>query len=70
VNFRGTERLEDTIRRAGRRLALALTAGGALVATAITASSTNVDGWVPVAIGSAGGILTVGLVADLLRRRR
>jgi predicted unusual protein kinase regulating ubiquinone biosynthesis (AarF/ABC1/UbiB family)/nucleotide-binding universal stress UspA family protein len=70
VNFRGTERLEDTIRRAGRRLALALTAGGALVATAITASSTNVDGWVPVTIGTAGGVLTVGLVADLLRRRR
>jgi hypothetical protein len=70
VNFRGTERLEDTIRRAGRRLALALTAGGALVATAITASSTHVAGWVPVTIGSAGGVLTLGLVADLVRRRR
>jgi ubiquinone biosynthesis protein len=70
VNFRGTERLEDNIRRAGRRLSLALTAGGALVATAITASSTHVAGWVPVTLGSAGGALTVGLVADLLRRRR
>jgi ubiquinone biosynthesis protein len=70
VNFRGTERLEDTIRRAGRRLALALTAGGALVATAITASSAHVAGWVPISLGSAGGALTVGLVADLVRRRR
>jgi ubiquinone biosynthesis protein len=70
VNFRGTERLEDTIRRAGRRLALALTAAGALVGAAITAGSANVDGWVPVTIGTTGGVLTVGLVADLLRRRR
>ena len=70
VNFRGTERLEDTIRRAGRRLALALTAGGALVATAITASSTHVSGWVPTTIGTLGGLLMVGLIADLVRRRR
>jgi hypothetical protein len=26
--------------------------------------------WVPVLLGSAGGLLTAGLVADLLRRRR
>jgi predicted unusual protein kinase regulating ubiquinone biosynthesis (AarF/ABC1/UbiB family)/nucleotide-binding universal stress UspA family protein len=70
VNFRGTERLEDNIRRAGRRLSLALTAGGALVATAITASSTHVAAWVPATLGSAGGALTLGLVVDLLRRRR
>jgi predicted unusual protein kinase regulating ubiquinone biosynthesis (AarF/ABC1/UbiB family) len=70
VNFRGTEGLEDNIRRAGRRLSLALTAGGALVASAITASSTHVAGWVPVTLGTAGGALVVGLVADLLRRRR
>ena len=70
VNFRGTERLEDTVRRAGRRLSLSLTAGGALVATAITASSTHVAGWIPVALGTAGGLLAVGLVADLVRRGR
>jgi len=69
VNFRGTERLEDTVRRAGRRLSLALTAGGSLVAMAITAGSTHVAGWIPLALGSAGGALTLGLVADLLRRR-
>ncbi len=70
VNFRGTERLEDDIRRAGRRLSLALTAGGALVATAITASSTHVGAWVPSTLGGLGGALTVGLVVDLARRRR
>ncbi|HCO02670.1 MAG TPA: universal stress protein, partial [Actinobacteria bacterium] len=70
VNFRGTEGLEDNIRRAGRRLSLALTAGGALVATAISASSSNVPGWVAGAFGAGGGLLTAGLVADLLRRKR
>lgn len=70
VNFRGTDRLEDTIRRAGRRLALALTSGGALVATAITASSARVDGWVPATLGSVGGVLTLALVVDLVQRRR
>lgn len=70
VNFRGTDRLEDTIRRAGRRLALALTSGGALVATAITASSARVDGWVPATLGSVGGLLTLGLIVDLVQRRR
>jgi len=69
VNFRGTERLEDTIRRGSRRLALALSAGGTLVATAITASSTHVATWVPITLGSAGGALTLGLIGDLVRRR-
>src|SRR4029450_11320193 len=68
VNFKGTERLEDTVRRAGRRLSLALTAGGALVATAITASSAHVAAWVPATLGAAGGALTLGLSADLVRR--
>src|SRR3989442_328618 len=68
VNFRGTEKLEEGIRRASRRLSLALAAGGALVATAITASSTHVAGWIPMLLGIGGGILTVGLVSDLGRR--
>jgi predicted unusual protein kinase regulating ubiquinone biosynthesis (AarF/ABC1/UbiB family) len=70
VNFRGTEKLEEGIRRAGRRLSLALTAGGALVGAAITGSSTHVATWVPALFGIGGGLLTVGLIADLLRRRR
>jgi ubiquinone biosynthesis protein len=70
VHFRGMERLEDTIHAAGRRLALALTAGGALVGAAITASSANVADWVPWALGGGGTALLAGLVADLTRRRR
>jgi ubiquinone biosynthesis protein len=70
VMFRGIEPLEATVRRAGRRLSLALTAGSALVGTAITASSSNVAGWVPATLGAVGGVLTAGLIADLLRRGR
>jgi hypothetical protein len=40
------------------------------VGTAITASSSNVDGWVPVSLGILGGALTGGLVLDLVRRGR
>jgi ubiquinone biosynthesis protein len=69
VHFRGIEPLEQAVRRASRRLSLALTAGGALVATAVTASSTHVAPWIPMTLGSAGGVLTIGLVVDLVRRR-
>jgi len=69
VNFRATT-LETTIRRAGRRLALALTAGAAILGTALTAVSEKVAGWVPVAFGIVAFFLTLGLVVDLLRRRQ
>jgi predicted unusual protein kinase regulating ubiquinone biosynthesis (AarF/ABC1/UbiB family)/nucleotide-binding universal stress UspA family protein len=69
VHFRGIEGLETTIHRAGRRLALALSAAGALVGTAVTAASAKVTGWVPVVLGVTGGLLLAGLVVDLVRRR-
>jgi predicted unusual protein kinase regulating ubiquinone biosynthesis (AarF/ABC1/UbiB family)/nucleotide-binding universal stress UspA family protein len=67
VNFRAAS-LETTIRRAGRRLALSLTAGAAILGTALTAVSGNVAGWVPVAFGVAAGVLTVWLLWDLIRK--
>ncbi|HEY1330608.1 MAG TPA: AarF/UbiB family protein [Actinomycetota bacterium] len=70
IQFRGLEPLEATVRRAGRRLALSLTAGGAFVATAIMAASTHVASWVPITFGIAGGLLLTGLVVDLARRNR
>jgi ubiquinone biosynthesis protein len=70
VHFKGTEGLEDTIRRAGRRVALAMTGGGALVGAAIAGSSAAVADWLPAVLWVAGGLLTGGLVADLLRRKR
>jgi predicted unusual protein kinase regulating ubiquinone biosynthesis (AarF/ABC1/UbiB family)/nucleotide-binding universal stress UspA family protein len=69
VYFRGTERLEDNIRRAGRRLSLALVAGAVWIGTAMTAASTHVAGWVPPSLAGLGGVITVGLGIDILRRR-
>ena len=68
VNFRAAS-LETTIRRAGRRLALGLTAGAAILATSLTALSTRVAAWVPTAFGSLAALLTLGLLVDLIRRR-
>jgi ubiquinone biosynthesis protein len=69
VNF-AAERLEDTIRRAGRRLAMGIIAGAALLGTAMSASSARVAGWVPVSLGIVGGVFTLSLVVDLFRRQR
>jgi predicted unusual protein kinase regulating ubiquinone biosynthesis (AarF/ABC1/UbiB family) len=66
VNFRATT-LETTIRRAGRRLAIALTAGAAILGTALTALATRVPGWVPVSFGVLSALLMVGLIVDLAR---
>jgi predicted unusual protein kinase regulating ubiquinone biosynthesis (AarF/ABC1/UbiB family) len=68
VNFRAAS-LETTIRRAGRRLALSLTAGAAILGTALTAVSVRVAGWVPVAFGIGAGALMLALLFDLVRKR-
>ncbi len=68
VNFRATT-LEATIRRAGRRLALALTAGAAVLASGLTAVSDKAPVWVPVVFGAAGAALTLGMLVDVIRKR-
>jgi ubiquinone biosynthesis protein len=68
VNFRAST-LESTIRHAGRQLALGLTAGAAGLATGLTAMSARVVSWVPVTFGVIAGVLTVGLLIELVRRR-
>ena len=68
VNF-GAERLEDTIRRTGRRLALGITAGAAILGTAVTANSATIPEWLPVTMGVLGGGLTVSLITDLFRHK-
>ncbi len=67
VNFRAAP-LEETIRRAGRRLSLGITAGAALLGAAMTASSERVAAWVPQSLGALGAALTLGLLVDLVRR--
>ncbi|MDQ2983696.1 MAG: AarF/UbiB family protein [Actinomycetota bacterium] len=68
VDVRGLVPLEQTIRVASRRLALAITSGSALVAAGSTETA-NVAEWVPVTLGTVGGFLGLLLLIDLLRRR-
>jgi ubiquinone biosynthesis protein len=69
VNFRAAS-LEQTVRRAGRRLALGAVAAAALLGTAIVETSDRVAGWVSVTLGGIGLLFTIGLVVDLVRDRR
>ena len=68
VNFRANS-LEDMVHRTGRRLALGLTAAASVLASGLTVMSTGVAEWVPITFGIVAGLLTVGLVIDLLRGR-
>jgi predicted unusual protein kinase regulating ubiquinone biosynthesis (AarF/ABC1/UbiB family) len=67
INVRGTTPIEDTIRLAARALALAIAAGSCLVAAGTTAAA-QVAPWVPVTLGSVGGVLTVMLLTTLRGR--
>jgi ubiquinone biosynthesis protein len=69
VHFRGTENLEQQVRRAGRRVAVAMISAGSLIGAAV-ASLATAPGWVPVALGIVGGALALGLLGDILRRGR
>jgi predicted unusual protein kinase regulating ubiquinone biosynthesis (AarF/ABC1/UbiB family)/nucleotide-binding universal stress UspA family protein len=69
VNFRAST-LEQTMRRAGRRLAMALVAAASLLGTAIVATSDRVPEWIPITLGTIGALFTVGLFIDLIRNRR
>ena len=69
IELRGSRTLEDAIRRAGRRIALAFAGGAALLAAVLAAAATSIDVWVPVTLGAASGLALVTLVGDLVRRR-
>ena len=68
VNFRANS-LEDMVRRTGRRLALGLTAAASILASGLTATAATVADWIPIMFGIVAGLLTVGLVLDLIRGR-
>jgi ubiquinone biosynthesis protein len=70
VQFRGMEGLEDTVRRIGRRLALAMVAAASLVGSAFAAASAESPAWIAPTMGVGGLALTAGLLIDLFRRRR
>ena len=69
VNFRAAS-LEQTVRRAGRRLALGLVGAAALLGAAITTTSDKAKGWVPATLGAVGLLFIVLLLVDLVRDRR
>jgi ubiquinone biosynthesis protein len=65
--FRATH-LERTLAESSRRLALGLTAGFALLASALTATSGRLPFLIPVILGLIGAALLLWLVSDLARR--
>jgi len=69
IELRGSRTLEDAIRRAGRRIALAFAGGAALLAAVLAAAASSIDLWVPVTLGVAAGIAGLALVLDLRRSR-
>jgi hypothetical protein len=69
VDLKGTGGLEDTIRRAARRVALAVVAGSAIVASGFTAGSGEVGVWLPLLFACIGGVMVVLLLFDLFWRR-
>jgi ubiquinone biosynthesis protein len=69
VNFRGTS-LEDTIWRAGRALALGVVGGFALLASAISSSSSGPAARWSVAFGVAGIATIAVLILSFVRGRR
>jgi hypothetical protein len=68
VNFRASS-LEEMVHRTGRRLSLGLTAAASMLASGLTVMATGVAEWVPITFGVVAGLLTVGLVFDILRGR-
>jgi hypothetical protein len=69
VDIKGITPLERTIRIVARQLALAITAGSALVACGSTAAAPDVSRWIPITLGVVGGVLALVLLWDLIRRR-
>ena len=69
IELRGSKTLEDAIRKAGRRIALAFAGGAALLAAVLAAAASSIDLWVPVTLGVAAAIAGLALVLDLLRSR-
>jgi ubiquinone biosynthesis protein len=68
VDFIGAAAIEDAIRGAGRRLALAAGGAAGLVGAAATAAA-GTAGWIPVTFAAVAGVFGGWLGIDLLRRR-
>ena len=69
IELRGGRSLEDAIRRAGRRIALAFAGGAALLAAVLAAAADSIGTWVPVTLGVGAGVAWAALALELARRR-
>jgi ubiquinone biosynthesis protein len=69
VEQRGTEDLQKAIGHASRRLAVALTAATAMIATAVAATASHAAGWTTPTFAAVAGLLTGGVLIDVLRQR-
>ena len=69
VDLKGTGGLEETIRRAARRISLAITAAAAIAASGFTLGQSTVSNWVPALFGSIGLAMLGLLLVDLFWRR-
>jgi ubiquinone biosynthesis protein len=69
IELRGSRTLEDAIRRAGRRIALAFAGGASLLAAVLAAAAGSIDTWVPITLGVTAGLAAIALGLDLLNRR-
>jgi predicted unusual protein kinase regulating ubiquinone biosynthesis (AarF/ABC1/UbiB family) len=68
IELRGSRSLEDAIKRAGRRIALAFGGGAALLAAVLAAAADSIDLWVPVTLGIVAGVAGIVLALDLARK--
>jgi predicted unusual protein kinase regulating ubiquinone biosynthesis (AarF/ABC1/UbiB family)/nucleotide-binding universal stress UspA family protein len=68
VDFLGSTAIEQAIRAAGRRLALAAISAAGVVGAATTAAS-DTAGWIPATLGGVAAVLGVWLALDIARGR-
>jgi predicted unusual protein kinase regulating ubiquinone biosynthesis (AarF/ABC1/UbiB family) len=68
VNFQA-DALEATVRRGTRRIGIALAAGASLLSTGLLALADRVDARIVAGVGVVAGLLTLGLVLDIFRRK-
>ena len=69
IELQGSKSLENAIRRAGRRIALAFAGGAALLAAVLAAAASEIDVWVPITLGVIAGVAVAALAVDITRNR-
>jgi predicted unusual protein kinase regulating ubiquinone biosynthesis (AarF/ABC1/UbiB family) len=69
IELQGSKSLENAIRRAGRRIALAFAGGAALLAAVLAAAAPEIGVWVPITLGVIAGVAVAALAIDITRNR-